>query len=221
MRCLDIDLDFFLNRDAYYSGDDALRLGENYRPWQPRRVRSFLENNCGLSLEVPVIGRVIESHDLVLRFWQELIDSGYLRVPFDVIHVDAHPDLSIRGGIYLVEGRLYVDPVQSPAVFEDDYVHSGNYLSYAIAMGWVASLTWVPLHEPPMRSKSGAQGVEKGQPGIVQRDWGPGCPFEVLSRHHFQTRQPFDCLILSKSPAFTPVASDALIPLISSYMKMV
>ena len=89
MRFLDIDLDFFLNRNAYYSGNDARRLGEDYKPWSFDRVRRFLGTRCGLAQDAPIPGRVIESHDLVIRFWQDLIESGNLNVPFDVVQYES------------------------------------------------------------------------------------------------------------------------------------
>ncbi|APV45018.1 UPF0489 domain-containing protein [Dehalogenimonas formicexedens] len=226
MRCLDIDLDFFLNRNAYYSGAETRRLGEEYRPWTGPRVEHFLEVRCGLSPQTPVMGRVIESHDLVLSFWQALIDSGDLKIPFDVIHVDAHPDLSVRGGLRLVSNRLYIDPAERSA-FIEDYVHSGNYLTFAIAMGWIGSLVWIPLLVPPKRLHKADQASNIREAGIAEESSGHflrrglGIPFKTLSRHNFKTRKSFDCMILSRSLAFTPPASDDLIPLISSYMKIV
>jgi hypothetical protein len=42
MRFLDLDLDFFLNRNAYRFGPEGGRLGRKYRPWPVPRVRGFL-----------------------------------------------------------------------------------------------------------------------------------------------------------------------------------
>ncbi len=229
MRFLDIDLDFFLNRNAYYSGSDALRLGEDYKPWPDIKVKNFLETRCGLSRDRPIPGRVIESHDLVVRFWQDLIERGVLKLPFDVVHIDAHPDFSVRGGLYLVSDKLYVDPADSLTKFEQDYVHSGNYLTFAIARGWVASLVWIPLQKPVTKLKKKYADPElkfKGQKAasplsVNFSGSGSGVPFKVQSRHDFKTRKPFDYMILSRSPAFTPLTSDALVPVISGYMNMI
>lgn len=229
MRFLDIDLDFFLNRNAYYSGSDALRLGEDYKPWPDIKVKNFLETRCGLSRDQPIPGRVIESHDLVVRFWQDLIEKGDLKLPFDIVHIDAHPDLSVRGGLSLVSDKLYVDPAGGLTMFEEDYVHSGNYLTFAIARGWIASLVWIPLMHPVAnrrrqrddpRSKLKEQKAAATLAGDI---FGPECgvQFKVQSRHNFQTRKPFDYMILSRSPAFTPLTSDALVPVISGYMNMI
>ena len=219
MRFLDIDLDFFLNRNAYYSGGDDRRLGEEYKPWSLSRVGHFLENRCGLSQEAPVVGRVIESHDLVIRFWQDLIDSGELKAPFDVVHIDAHPDLSVRGGLRLVSNRLYLNPDERSMTLEEEYVHSGNYLTFAIAMGWIASLVWIPLSgELTKRIKNLEPEAEVMTSGS---EVASGVPFKILSRNSFIARKPFDFMILSRSPAFTPLASDALVPVIAGYMKII
>jgi len=85
MRFLDLDLDFFLNENAYHGGFEGGRLGPEHRPWSVSKVRRFLEDRCGLSPDVPVQGRTIESHDGVLDFWRTLIESGWLKTPFEVI----------------------------------------------------------------------------------------------------------------------------------------
>lgn len=95
MRVLDIDLDFFLA--------DCCPLAElghrpslpGHEPWEASAVRAFLENQCGLSRTAPKPGRIFETHDGALRFWEEQIAAGRLTAPFDVTHVDAHSDLGI------------------------------------------------------------------------------------------------------------------------------
>jgi hypothetical protein len=218
MRFLDIDLDFFLNRNAYYSGDNALRLGDDYKPWCHARVRRFLEARCGLTLGRPVPGRVIESHDLVVGFWRDLIVSGNLKVPFDVVHIDAHPDLSVRGGLHLVSNRLYVEPAENSETFEEDYIHSGNYLTFAIARGWIASLIWIPLDRSlanPRHRRGDLRLLETRVKGTR------GISFKIVSWHNYKTCRPFDYITLSRSPPFTPNNSDALVPVFEDYMRII
>ncbi len=100
MLFLDLDLDFFLNKNAYSSEHDGVRLGLEYKPWSAFKVRHFLEYRCGLSTNTPLPGRTVESHDGILNLWSTLIESGDLRIPFEVIHVDAHPDMWAGGGLY-------------------------------------------------------------------------------------------------------------------------
>ena len=234
MRFLDLDLDFFLNENAYSSGCDGGRLGPEYKPWSVAKVRHFLEDRCGLSPDAPVQGRTVESHDGVLDFWRMLIESGGLRVPFDVIHIDAHPDLWVGGVLYLTSGFLYVDSERGLAMLKRKLIHAGNYLTFAIAYGWIASLVWVTLRQhlkgPPkwdgdarsiliQLNKRKGEGSPIRDLSVVEREF--GVPFKVLPWNKFRTRETFDYIALSRSPNFTPPESDALIPIIEGYMRQI
>jgi hypothetical protein len=122
MRFLDLDLDFFLNKNAYCSECDSGRLGSDYKPWSASRVRHFLEDRCGLSPDAPVQGRTVESHDGVFDFWRTLIESGGLSVPFEVIHIDAHPDLWVGDGLYLTSAFLHVDTERRLAILNRKHI---------------------------------------------------------------------------------------------------
>ena len=123
MRFLDLDLDFFLNKNAYGSEQATARLGSDYKPWSASKVRQFLEERCCLSHDAPVRGRTVETHDGVFHFWRRLIESGGLRVPFDVIHIDAHPDLFVGSELYLTSGFLYVEAERRHAILNEK-IHS-------------------------------------------------------------------------------------------------
>jgi len=95
-RTLNIDLDFFLDEIAHGRTVDAGRLNsEEYKPWNANDVMQFLEGNRNLSLKDPTPGYLVSDHDEVFFLWRELIKQGKLRVPFDLIHVDAHADLGL------------------------------------------------------------------------------------------------------------------------------
>jgi hypothetical protein len=234
MRFLDLDLDFFLNDNAYRSESDSGRLGAEYKPWSVSRVRHFLEERCSLSHDTPIPGRTIESHDEVLDFWRTLIESGGLRVPFEVIHIDAHPDLSVRGGLYLTSGLLYIDSERGLAILRGEHVYSGNYLTFAIAYGWLASLVWVPLRKTlkDLPKRYGDAGHALMQPKnrkngrlpvrcLSAVEWRSGVPFRILSWYKFRTSETFDYMALSRSPNFTPPESDALVPVVEGYMRQI
>jgi hypothetical protein len=234
MRFLDLDLDFFLNYNAYYSGSDSGRLGPEYRPWSASRVQHFLEDRCGLSPDSPLQGRTLESHDRVLEFWHMLIESGNLSVPFEVIHIDAHPDLWVGRGVYLTSGLLRISTEGRSKLLKIKTVHAGNYLTFAIAYGWIASLVWVTLRKHlktqpkwDADARSILKQLEKitgeGSPvqdlPVVKRE--SGIPFNVVPWNNFKTNETFDYIALSKSPSFTPHESDELIPIIEAYMKQI
>ena len=234
MRFLDLDLDFFLNKNAYYSGCGGGRLGSKYTPWSVSKVRHFLEDRCGLSTDAPVQGRTVGSHDEVLNFWRTLIESGGLRVPFEVIHIDAHPDLWVGGGLYLISEFLHVDPERGLAMVERKYVHSGNYLTFAIAWGWIGSLVWIPLSRqlkyPPkwdadarsiliqLKKRVGKSSPIRDLPPVDREH---SIPFKISPWHKFRTSETFDYIALSRSPNYTPPESDTLITVVEGYMKQI
>lgn len=234
MRFLDLDLDFFLNDNAYYSGSDSGRLGSKYKIWTVVKVRHFLERRCNLSHNNLVPGRTVETHDELIDFWHTLIESGVLRVPFEVIHIDAHPDLTVSSGLYETSGLLHIDSEHRLEILKRKDLHSGNYLTLAIAYGWIASLLWVPLHQT-MEDLS--QKYDNAGLGLVQFkgrknrkspkedlsvvEWKSGVPFKILPWRKFRTSEPFDYMALSRSSSFTPPESDALIPVVEWYMRIV
>ncbi|MFA5309369.1 MAG: UPF0489 family protein [Dehalococcoidales bacterium] len=225
MLFLDLDLDFFLNDNAY--GGENARLGPEYRPWPVSRVRHFLGDRCGLSPESPVAGRTVTSHDEIIDFWRTLIESGRLKVPFEVIHVDAHPDLWAGGGLYRTSSYLYLEPGKRLAMLQTQEVNPGNYLTFAIAYGWIKSLIWVsllrssprrPTWDADARSLS-ARLEEENAGSAANKD--NGVFYRVLPWHEFRAGAAFDYMALSKSPGFTPPASDALVPVIEGYMRQI
>ena len=233
MRFLDLDLDFFLNNNPYCIGGG--RQDPKFKPWNVYKVRRFLEERCSLSLDTLIPGRTVESHDGVIEFWRSLINSGSLSVPFEVIHIDAHPDLSVRGGLFLTSGLLNIDSERVLAILKREYVHAGNYLTYAIACGWIASLVWIPLHKTLkdlpkeygdaryglMQLKERKKGGDAPVGGISVVERKSGVPYKILCWYKFKTSETFDYMALSRSLNFTPPESDALIPVIEGYMKQI
>ena len=234
MRFLDLDLDFFLNENAYRSAGDTGRLGSEYKPWSVLKVRYFLEYRCGISRDAPVKGRTVESHDDVLEFWRTLIESDRLSIPFEVIHIDAHPDLWVGDGLFLTSGFLRVDTERGLASLREKHVHSGNYLTFAIAYGWIGSLVWVrlskhlkgtPKWDADSRSISNQRKERKRESSSIRDLSGTeiecGFPFKILNWQRFRTGDTFDYIALSKSPNFTPLESDRLIKVVEEYMKQI
>jgi hypothetical protein len=234
MRFLDLDLDFFLNKNSYYSGHEDVRLGPEYKPWSASRVRHFLEDRCGLSHDNPLPGRTIKSHDEVLDFWHMLIESGRIKIPFDVIHIDVHPDLWVGGVLYLKSDFLFFDPERGLAILKNKQIHSGNYLTLAIAYRWIGSLVWVPLlkfrkDQPEWDGdvRSGLKKFKKRKSGghpirslpVAEREC--SVHFQILPWHEFRTSKTFGYMALCKSPGFTPPESDGLISIIEEYMKQI
>jgi hypothetical protein len=234
MRFLDLDLDFFLNKNAYFSGSDGIRLDSKYKPWSIVKVRRFLEERCKLSHDNPTPGRTIAAHNDVIDFWHTLIESGNLKIPFDVIHVDAHPDLAVRGGMYQKSGFLHFKSESAPELLGNETLHSGNYLTFALAFGWVASLVWIPLsqtlknlskgyddgkYQPMQHKKSESEDFSTRDSTLSGNN--TGIPYKIIPWYQFRINETFDFMVLSTSPGFTPPESDKLIPIIEWYMKKI
>ncbi len=99
MRVLDLDMDYFMDDVAISISSFCVeRLSESDygdAVWSEDRVRTFLEENLGLSRQNRLPGRIVVGHNESLFFWEELIEQGRLTVPFEVIHVDSHADLGL------------------------------------------------------------------------------------------------------------------------------
>lgn len=139
MRVLDIDLDFFVSDIAHFVSDNGKRLNDDYyKIWDEKSVRKFLEKKCGLSRSKPVKGRLIRHHDeAYYYFWRELISNNKLKVPFDIVHVDAHADLGLGDAswVYILSDLLRLPPEEriNPKTTGLDGLSYGNYLAFAIA----------------------------------------------------------------------------------------
>lgn len=93
-KVLDLDLDFFVwpivhDREEL---DDRLTPFD-YETQSEDQVRQFLESNCGLSRDAPIIGRQIVHHVEAFATWGHWQSAGILTTPFTVVHADAHSDL--------------------------------------------------------------------------------------------------------------------------------
>lgn len=236
MRVLDIDLDFFLNYVAHERNDELERLSSDYIPWREQDVRRFLEYNCGLVPSVP--GRVVRSHHEAFFFWKELISSGQLKTPFELVHIDAHLDTGgwghKEGGLFILNKLVHFPVKQRPNNI--NFMDAGNYLAFAVACHWLSSVTFV-LHPEgtseisfmiakDFDSESGFFQISKFEKEINVQSIRETkrctidieVPFKVLGHEDFNNKQAFDFIVLSISPGFTPKESDALIPVIEKFI---
>ena len=145
MRVLDIDLDFFLADCCPLAEPGQRPALAGHEPWSEAQVIAFLEEQCGLRADAPLPGRVFETHDQALSFWEEKLAGGELTAPFHVTHVDAHSDLGIGfpGPNYILYNVLSM-PVERRRDLAFFYAQrkldEANYLLFALAMRRVASL---------------------------------------------------------------------------------
>lgn len=153
MRVLDVDTDYFMTEIAHTPYSSMERLDEGYyggSVWPADKVRLFLEKNLGLSKEHKIPGRVVCGHNESLFFWEELIQSGKLIEPFDVIHVDSHADLGLGdpSGDFLQSMFLSLPIATRRRIRDYEFnnqikgISIGDYLLWAIAYRMISSITY-------------------------------------------------------------------------------
>ena len=118
--------------------------------WSVDKVRQFLERNLGLSKTYKIPGRIVSGHNQALFFWEELIESGKLREPFDVVHVDSHGDLGlgVPSGDFL-QSKFLTLPIETRRKIRNyefngriEEISIGDYLLWAIAYRMISTVTY-------------------------------------------------------------------------------
>lgn len=235
MRVLDIDLDFFLADCC-----PLAELGERpplkgCEPWSAEAVTAFLETNCGLSKQTPVLGRVFETHDQALLFWEEQLAAGQLTAPFEVTHVDAHSDLGIGypGPGFVLYNVLVMPPekrLDTAGFYAQRKLDEANYLLFALAMRRVSALDNV--RNPRSRRDIPPELLAPGTTDRIrltsltaklfekQNGPEPEIPFRVYDDHTaFRAEAPYDFVTLAMSPRYAPREADVLAEVIRQYIR--
>lgn len=243
MRVLDLDMDYFLDDPVFNVYVNEKKRVDDPKcinsVWSEERVRSFLENNLGLSKNKKCRGRVIEGHDEALYFWEELIENGLITPPFSVIHIDSHGDLGYGAiGMTFVLETLISWPVgiRKPKICNnfkgEGEINIANYLLFAIAFRWISDLTYcenpkavvadVPeqividtIPNPGFENKFKSyikleSKLEKSEPQI------PLTMISTLEEVNFVG--DFDFVSLAQSPNYTPENADFIMDIFREYI---
>lgn len=232
MRVLDIDLDFFLNDCCPLAEKGQRPPLAGCEPWDTEAVCRFLEDQCGVSKDAPLPGRIFETHDQALLFWEEMIIAGRLSSPFHVTHVDAHSDLGIGfpGPNYVLFNVLSMPVVKrrnTSLFYAQHKLDEANYLLFALAMRRIASLDNVRnpcsrqdipavlYHDADhFQLASIAAQLFTGQNGAE-----PIIPFRNYEDYRtFHADAPYDFITLAMSPRYAPKEADALRDVIAPYI---
>ena len=233
-RVLDLDLDFFL-KDCCPMAEQGQRPSlVGHEPWAGEAVRAFLETRCLLSKECPIPGRIFETHDGALGYWKELMESGKLKAPFHVTHVDAHSDLGIGypGPGYVLYNVLSLPPkrrLELDRFYRERKLDEANYLLFALAARIVGSLENVrrpfsreDVPRQILTEDGGHIRLPQSFPDLFERVNGPEpmIPYhEYKEDGSFTAAAPYDSISLAISPRYAPKAADTLIPIFESYMR--
>jgi len=246
VRILNLSLDLFVDPIAVWAGLSPNRLPDDrYRAWDPDLLRRFLEERCGLRTDAPVPGAVVDAHEGALGAWKEWVDQGALETPFDLVHLDAHSNLgSGDEGWFYVLTRLLALPMGSRLEHAElTHVTPENYLLFAIAFGWIRSLsfvaqhTWRPdvleiLYRDHEANGSGTvqlgrydrlllgPALEMGTPMPAPLSLDPPVPLRVQGPGDYREADSFDRMVVSRSPSYTPPATDGLLGIVADYMTI-
>lgn len=232
MKVLDLDLDFFL-ADCCPLADIGKRPDvRGHEPWNESKIRDFLEDQCCLDKSNPIPGRIFETHDQALDFWEEQIKAGKLSVPFDVTHVDAHSDLGIGypGPDYVLHNVLCMHPDKriDPAFFRTQHkLDEANYLLFALAFRRISVLENVrnPKSRPDIPLKILSAGnmihLESLSSVLFQSVNGrePEIPFIVYDDHtEYHANERFDFVTAAVSPRYLPREGDHIAEIVREYI---
>lgn len=244
MRVLDLDLDYFLDDPPF-----GVSIKQNRRiddpncinsVWSEERVRSFFENNLGLSKQKKYKGRIVEGHDETLYFWEELIENKLITPPFSVVHVDSHGDLGVNSiGVGFVLEYVITWPVniRKPKYCNnfkgEGEINIANYLLFAAAFRWISDLTYcgnskmagadVPeqividnIPYPVFKNKY--KSYIKLRSNQVNSE--PLIPFTMISTlEEVDFSGDFDYISLAQSPNYTPTNADFIMDIFREYIE--
>lgn len=244
MHVLDVDLDTFLYERPQRPADKGRLSNEDFHPWPRAEVSAFLSTRCNLGTS-KVPGTAVTFHHELFEVWRRLIASGKLEIPFHLTHVDSHADLGMGDASwnYIMCELLHRDvheraPLESGGWYG---LREGNFLTFAIACRWIASLTYVyhpdmprenlGVHDIPdllFRGNDPACGVlqlKKLPPGlnlppksVSPLGLEPEVPLHLVDVRQFTAANPYSFLFLAHSPGYTPPSADGLIETISGFM---
>jgi hypothetical protein len=144
-KVLDLDLDFFC-WPAVRGPVDGRPSNVEHNCATEEQVRSFLENQCGLSRDHKLPGHFCETHDGAYDAWKQWLTHGAIHAEFEVHHIDAHSDLSFGDAswAYILTEHLGL-PVEERSNPERAVhrLNEGTYLTFAIANRWISRLSYV------------------------------------------------------------------------------
>lgn len=245
-RVLDIDLDFFLDKILYADDEPRGRLSsKEYVPDAMDEALTFLRERCQMSEKEPIPGFTCKHHREVFFHWRRMLKSGQLKVPFEVIHVDAHADMGLGNNscLYIAE-ELLARPAGRrlvPTGRESWQLGNCNFIAYALACRWIGKLSYVThphwvddiqwLHMKDFSTKSGFVQMKRFEPGFANGledfmdvkklpfEAEPDIPLAVIPRVNFCLDQPPDFVFISQSPNYTPPTADNLFDRMKEFVK--
>jgi hypothetical protein len=246
-RILDLDLDIFVTPINQIHSDRRLSDDE-YNVLPLDQVHHFLTKCCGLIEQAPTPGKVFEEHDELFGHLKCLIDSGALRPPFELVHVDAHADMG--AGQWKPYEYLFTDLMHRQAKDRAEPVkgsgglNRGTVVLFIVACEWLNKIHYVHhaddgkdfceafleydvqldklFFQIPRCSQNQFQQWKPPFNSIldVRETWelGPRIPFLISPLRDF-CEPGFDFVFLTRSPGFTPRKADVVFDEIRKYIQ--
>lgn len=249
MNILSIDLDYFLNDVTYASGNDNVRQSSNkYFPWSSQKVRDFVQVRFQLSKTNRIPGKIVKNHHEAFYYWRELIENQLLKPPFNLIHVDAHFDMSyFPDGTWMYIVEKYINKPANERLYPElltdygEYAHfgCGNFMLFVLANGWLSNIDYyyhsnldcfdflpnitVLVNKEEREYKVGLSRVNGAQ--IASSNIYKECvsieheaSVRCIYEHEIIHYEKIDYILVSESPKFTPVESDKLIAVFREFI---
>ncbi|MGX8710941.1 MAG: hypothetical protein ACQGTM_11935 [bacterium] len=235
MVVLDIDMDYFqtgIHTDDIdserYLNDDSIQV------WSQHDFISFLHNQCKLSRENRVPGRIVKHHVEAYYYWNYLIQKGQLDHPFKVIHIDAHSDLGFSINLPFYKFLKSLDSKDcneylAGNLFKSSeykkYINSGNYLLCSVMDNLVNRIDYV-YHdklESLDATKDVVECIEAGKSfrfnfsqKVLQQD----VHLNLISKNQFSISEPVDFITVAISPSFVKEEIWCLINILKDYIDL-
>ena len=241
MLVLDLDLDFFVSPVLTSQTPGQRPADSECSTWTEKMIRTFLEDRCDLDSDAKTLGAIVETHDQVLQVWETLVADRVMPAPFDVWHIDAHHDLGgtlgDSEGTLEVCNELILLPVDERIAQPREHCGPGNYLPYAVAYGWIRSLSFVVHPEadfdPPWPLFTDKRDGLCLSPMDGPRELGltrwvvlnpqdyvePVVPVAFVELDDFGDPGTFDFVFASKSPGFVPTKGDWMAGVVGEYIS--
>lgn len=233
MSVLNIDMDYFLNTIHYNSFNDYKRLESNeYIPWEKEEFIYFIENKLGLKKDEKIIGKVVTHHHEVFYYWRDKIEKGALKIPFKIVHIDAHIDLSyMPDGSWKYINDEYINYPYNKKIYPENIkfigkqakFDCGNYMLYAVASGWIDKMDYV-YHRELEYIDCPHDLLKKEKDGMIfslgnkETNNMKEMYINTINKEDFIMTDKIDLITVAQSPNFTPVESDELLNILKEYL---
>lgn len=218
---MDIDFDYCVRPTLARGYANRSRLPSSMYVWlgADELVTWLRENNL---FHPGGFAGAVEGHEEVLTLWNALVAAGRVKTPFDLIHIDAHPDMMDLDNKVI---RLF-DEAGSETSTLFQHAKAGDFLQYAVRSGWINRI-WMVFPDDEGERIAGlfAQGlsrasaiVNKPVKAIARGQKGGAdltvCIGDRLLDVSLHTRATLPALqrpvatVLTHSPQFVPPGAD-------------